>query len=88
MFMEAMADGAVACGLPRQKALEYAAATLVGAGEMLLQTKEHPGRLKDNVCSPGGTTIEGVRALEEGSFRADSIAAVVKAYEKTLKLKK
>ena len=88
LFIEALSDGAVLCGLPREKALIYAAETVKGAAEMVLKSDKHPAELKDNVCSPGGTTIEGVRALEEGSFRADSMGAVVKAYEKTLKLKK
>ena len=88
LFIEALSDGAVLCGLPREKALSYAAETVKGAAEMVLKSGKHPAELKDNVCSPGGTTIEGVRALEEGSFRADSMGAVVKAYEKTLKLKK
>lgn len=88
LFIEALSDGAVLCGLPRDKALLYAAQTVKGAAEMVIKSGKHPAELKDNVCSPGGTTIEGVRALEEGSFRADSMGAVVKAYEKTLKLKK
>ena len=88
LFIEALSDGAVLCGLPRDKALLYAAETAKGAAEMVIKSGKHPAELKDNVCSPGGTTIEGVRALEEGSFRADSMGAVVKAYEKTLKLKK
>ena len=88
LFIEALSDGAVLCGLPREKALTYAAETVKGAAEMVIKSGKHPAELKDNVCSPGGTTIEGVRALEEGSFRADSMGAVVKAYEKTLKLKK
>ncbi len=88
LFIEALADGGVTCGLPRDKALTYAANTVKGAAEMLLKTGLHPGVLKDAVCSPGGTTIEGVHALEEGSFRADSMNAVIKAYEKTLRLKK
>ena len=83
MFAEALADGAVACGLPRQKADLYAAATLAGAAEMLLQSGQHPGALKDAVCSPGGTTIAGVLALEDGAFRGTVSDAVVAAYEKT-----
>ena len=70
VFLEALADGAVACGIPRAKAYEYAAMTMVGSAEMYLQTKTHPGQLKDAVCSPGGSTIAGVKALEEGAFRA------------------
>lgn len=87
LFIEALADGGVLCGLPRDKALSYAAQTVKGAAEMVLQTNMHPGALKDAVCSPGGTTIEGVKALEDGGFRANAMEAVVAAYEKTLKLK-
>ncbi len=88
LFIEALADGGVLCGLPRDKALTYASQTVKGAAEMVLQTGLHPGALKDAVCSPGGTTIEGVKALEDGGFRSNSINAVVSAYEKTLNLKK
>ena len=88
MFAEALADGGVLCGLPRDKALTYAAQTLSGAAEYLMASGEHPGKLKDNVCSPGGTTIEGVRALEENGFRSAATEAVIAAYEKTLKLAK
>ena len=83
MFAEALADGAVACGLPRDKADLYAAATLSGAAQMLLQSGSHPGALKDAVCSPGGTTIEGVLALENGAFRGNVAQAVKAAYNKT-----
>ena len=88
LFIEALADGGVACGLPRQKAQEYAAQTLLGAAEMVLKSGQNPGALKDAVCSPGGTTIQGVRALEAGGFRSGAFEAVVAAYEKTLELGK
>ena len=88
LFAEALADGAVECGLPRDKAMLYAAQTLSGAAEMLLKTGKHPGELKDAVCSPGGTTIAGVHALESGAFRASTMEAVTAAYERTLELKK
>ena len=86
MLIEALADGAVACGLPRDKALATAAQTLAGAGALCLAQGVHPGAMKDAVCSPGGTTIQGVRALEERGFRAAAMDAVIAAYEKTLKL--
>jgi len=86
MFIEALADGAVKCGLPRAKALDYAAKTLIGSAEMVLRSGKHPEQLKDEVCSPGGSTIAGVAALENGAFRAACIAAVDAAYEKTKKL--
>jgi pyrroline-5-carboxylate reductase len=88
MFIEALADGGVECGLPRDKALLYAAETLIGAAETVKASGKHPGELKDAVCSPGGSTIEGVLALEDGAFRSVSSSAVVAAYEKTLKLGK
>ena len=86
LFADALADGAVACGLSREKALLYASQTLAGAAEMLMTTGEHPATLKDAVCSPGGSTIEGVKALEEGAFRATTMQAVMASYEKTLML--
>lgn len=88
LFAEALADGGVACGLPRDRAMLYAAQTLLGSAQMLLDTGKHPGQLKDAVCSPGGTTIAGVHALENGAFRASAMNAVLAAYEKTASLKK
>lgn len=88
MFIEALADGGVMSGLPRDKAMLYAAETLIGAAEMVKQTGRHPGELKDAVCSPGGSTIEGVKALEDGRMRGTVAGAVVSSYEKTLKLGK
>lgn len=86
MFLEALADGGVACGLPRQKALEYAAHTLQGTAKLLLETGKHPGVLKDEVCSPGGSTIEGVRALEQGGLRSAVMQAVKSAFLRTRQL--
>ncbi len=88
LFMEALADGAVAAGLPRQKAMLYAAQTVQGAAQMLLQSGKHPGELKDAVCSPGGSTIMGVNKLEEGGFRGTVMDAVLAAFEKTKELGK
>ena len=86
-FAEALADGAVECGVPRDKAQTYAAQTILGAGKMLLEFG-HPADLKDAVCSPGGTTIAGVHALEKGGFRSAAMDAVFSAYKRTLELKK
>ena len=77
VFLEALADGAVACGIPRAKAYEYAAMTMAGSAQMYLQTKQHPGALKDAVCSPAGSTIAGIRALEDGAFRAAAMNCVI-----------
>ncbi len=86
LFAEALADAAVACGITREKAALYAAQTLKGTAVQLLETGVHPEALKDAVCSPGGTTIAGVQALERGAFRAAVQSAVVAAFEKTKKL--
>ena len=88
LFIEALADGGVACGLPRDKALAYAAQMAAGSARMVLESGKHPGALKDAVCSPGGTTIQGVRTLEERGFRAAAMDAVIAAYEKTAELAK
>lgn len=88
MFVEALADGAVACGLPRHNAIEYAAATMAGAAEMVLATGTHPGALKDAVCSPGGSTIEGVKVLEENGFRGAVMDCVTAAYKRSTELGK
>lgn len=87
MFIEALADGAVECGIPRDKAIMYAAKMLSGSADMVLQSEKHPGALKDAVCSPGGTTIAGVHALEDGAFRSAVMNAVTAAYKRTLELK-
>ncbi|MCC8067885.1 MAG: pyrroline-5-carboxylate reductase [Clostridiales bacterium] len=83
LFIEALADGAVECGLPRAKAIEYACQTLIGSASLVLESGSHPGALKDAVCSPGGTTIAGVHALERGGFRCAAMDAVKAAYDKT-----
>ena len=88
LFVEALADGAVACGLPRAKAMAYAEQTVLGTAKYLLESGVHPGELKDAVCSPGGSTIEGVLALEAGGFRAAAADAVISAFQKTKELGK
>lgn len=82
LFIEALADGGVACGLPRAQALEFAAQMVLGSARLLLESGKHPGELKDAVCSPGGTTIQGVRKLEEAGFRGAVMNAVIAACEK------
>lgn len=88
MMIEALADGGVECGLPRDKALDFAAKTFMGTAALLLETGKHPGKLKDEVCSPGGTTIEGVHALESGRLRGTIMDAAKAAFEKNSKLVK
>ena len=87
MFIEALADGGVKYGLPRKTAYEMAAQAVLGSAKMVLETGKHPGQLKDEVCSPGGTTIAGVSALEEGAFRSCVIRAADACYEKSMKIK-
>ena len=88
MFIEALADAAVLLGMPRNQAYIYAAQTLKGAAQMVLETSEHPAKLKDAVCSPGGTTIQAVKSLEEKGFRSAVISAVESAYNKSVDLGK
>lgn len=82
MFIEALADGAVMEGMPRSQAYTFAAQAVLGSAKMVLDTKRHPGDLKDMVCSPGGTTIDAVKALEDNGFRATVMEAVHVAAEK------
>ncbi|MEB2705384.1 pyrroline-5-carboxylate reductase [Citrobacter koseri] len=88
MFIEAMADAAVLGGMSRAQAYQFAAQAVMGSAKMVLETGKHPGELKDMVCSPGGTTIEAVRVLEERGFRASIIEAMAKCMEKSEKLSK
>lgn len=88
VLLEALSDGAVACGLPRAKAMAYAAKMLSGSAEMFLASGQHPGALKDAVCSPGGSTIEGIRILEQRGFRGAAMDCVIAAYRKNLELGK
>lgn len=87
MFIEALADGCVKHGMPRQMAYRMASQAVLGSAKMVLETGKHPGELKDMVCSPGGTTIEGLAALEECGFRSAVIKACDANYEKNQKLK-
>lgn len=85
-FIEALSDGGVAAGLPRDVATQLAAQTVLGSAKMVLETGQHPGALKDMVTSPGGTTIEGLHELEKGKLRGTVISAVRAATEKSKKL--
>lgn len=88
MFIEAMADAAVLGGMPRAQAYQFAAQAVKGSAQMVLETGEHPGVLKDRVCSPGGTTIEAVKVLEEKGFRAAVINAMQACMAKSEALSK
>ena len=88
MVMDALADGGVLMGLPRDLALELAAQTMLGSAKTYLETRRHPDELKDSVCSPGGTTIEGVRVLEESNLRSALINAVAASANKSKEMGK
>ena len=82
IFIDALADGGVKAGLPRAKAIRFAEQMVLGAAQLALDTGKHPAQLRDDVASPGGSTIEGIQALEEGGLRAAVINAVVEAWKK------
>jgi pyrroline-5-carboxylate reductase len=86
MFLEALADGAVRAGLPRDKAMRYAVQTMLGSAAMVQETGKHPAELKDMVASPGGTTIAGIAALEAGAFRSAVISAVEATWRRSVEL--
>ena len=83
MFIEAMADAGVAAGMTRIQAYEFAAQAVLGSAKLVLERKEHPGELKDMVCSPGGTTIQGLKVLEERGFRGTVMDAIAACVEKS-----
>lgn len=86
LMIEALSDGAVAAGLPRDLATRLAAQTLLGAARMVLESGLHPGALKDQVTSPGGTTIEGLQVLEQAGVRGSLMGAVRAAADKSKRL--
>lgn len=88
MFIEAIADGAVRAGMPRDKAYTFASQGVLGAAKMVLDTGKHPGELKDMVCSPGGTTIEAVKVLEEEKFRGAVLKAIESCINKSIEMSK
>ena len=88
MVIDAIADGGVACGLPRPDAVKYATQTLLGAAQMVLESGKHPAQLKNEVCSPGGSTIQGVRTLEQRAVHSAFMDAVISACDKNAALGK
>ncbi len=86
LFIEAMADAGIKCGLPAEKSLTYVCQTLIGAASLVLESGESPAELKDAVCSPGGATIEGVHVLENRDFRGTVMDSVQAAYDKTVRM--
>ena len=88
MFIEGLADGGVALGLSRAEATKMAAQMILGSAKLTLESGKTPGELREAVCSPAGSTIYGVRALEEKGFRGAAMDAVISAYERTLEMKK
>ena len=88
MFIEALADGGVRSGIPREKAYKLAAQSVLGAAKMVLETGKHPGILKDEVCTPGGATIEAITALEQNQFRGTILAAMESCDRKNRRMKK
>ncbi|MEH7222758.1 pyrroline-5-carboxylate reductase [Bacillus sp. JJ1566] len=86
LFIEALADGAVMQGIPRKQAYKLAAQSLLGAAKMVLETEKHPGELKDDVCTPGGSTIQAVATLEKEGFRTSIIAAMESCTQKSKQL--